>query len=275
VRERVGPKGNILIPLDEESVRRVVKELCEVQRVAAISVCYLFSFLNPQHECRTKEIIQELYPQVGVSLSSTIDPTFREYERTLVTTFDAYLRPKVSTYIAALERQLDHAGVPAKLEIMQWRGGIATAASTVERPVSLVRSGPAAGVIAARHIGELCGEPNVISNDIGGTTADIGIIVGGKPLTSTEGKLLRYLIRIPMIDVSSIGAGGGSIAWIDEANSLHVGPQSAGAVPGPVAYGTGGTEPTVTDASGTWLYKPGLFRWRRLEARRGRCTSRA
>jgi N-methylhydantoinase A len=249
VPERVTADGSILLQLDEDAVREVARLLCETHRVEAISVCYLFSFLEPSHERRTREIIKETYPEVEVSLSSDIDPTFREYERTLVTTFDAYLRPKVSRYIAALARELDDAGVSAELEIMQSRGGIATAATTVERPVSLLRSGPAAGVIAAQLIGEICGEPNVISNDIGGTTADIGVIAGGKALTSTEGKVLKYPIRIPMIDVSSIGAGGGSIAWLDDAASLHVGPQSAGAAPGPVCYGQGGTQPTLTDAS--------------------------
>lgn len=249
IPERTAADGSVLKAMDEEAVRAAVRELVETEKVEAISVAYLFSFLNPAHEKRTREIIAELYPDLPVSLSSAIDPTFREYERTLVTTFDAYVRPKVSRYIDALETRLTDNGVPARLEIMQSRGGIATAASAAQKPVTLLRSGPAAGVVAAQMIGELCGEKNLISNDIGGTTADLGLVVNGKPLTSTEGKVLKYPIRIPMIDVISIGAGGGSIAWVDEAGSLHVGPQSAGSVPGPVAYGRGGTEPTVTDAS--------------------------
>jgi N-methylhydantoinase A/oxoprolinase/acetone carboxylase beta subunit len=230
-------------------VRDAVRDLVEVHGVEVISVCYLFSFFHPAHEIRTRDIIREIYPGLPVSISSRIDPTFREYERTLVTTFDAYLRPKVSSYIAAIEDKLGKVGVPARLEIMQSRGGIATAGSAVDKPVSLLRSGPAAGVVAAQMVGALCGERNLISNDIGGTTADIGLVVEGKPLTSVEGKVLKYPIRIPMLDVVSIGAGGGSIAWLDEAGSLHVGPQSAGSVPGPVCYGIGGVEPTVTDAS--------------------------
>lgn len=249
IAERTAADGSVLVPLDEEAVRAAVRDLVETHKVEAISISYLFSFLNPAHEERTREIVAELYPDLPVSLSSAIDPTFREYERTLVTTFDAYVRPKVSRYIDALETRLSDNGVPARLEIMQSRGGIATAASAAEKPVTLLRSGPAAGVVAAQMIGELCGEKNLISNDIGGTTADLGLVVDGKPLTSTEGKVLKYPIRIPMLDVISIGAGGGSIAWLDEAGSLHVGPQSAGSVPGPVAYGRGGTEPTVTDAS--------------------------
>ncbi len=249
VRERIAADGSVLIPLDEQSVRKAVRELKEIHKVEVISVCYLFSFLDPRHETRTRDIIKEMYPELAVSISSSIDPTFREYERTLVTTFDAYLRPKVSNYISALEGKLTQNGVSARLEIMQSRGGIATAGAAVEKPVSLLRSGPAAGVVAAQMIGEICGEKNLISNDIGGTTADIGLVVDGKPLTSVEGKVLKYPIRIPMLDVVSIGAGGGSIAWLDAANSLHVGPQSAGAVPGPACYGTGGTEPTLTDAS--------------------------
>ena len=249
VPERVDSRGRVLVPLDEAAVRAAARALHDVHHVGAIAVCFLFSFLNPAHERRTLEIIEEELPGVAVSISSAIDPTFREYERTLVTTFDAYLRPKVSSYIRSLENELEREGVPAKLEVMQSRGGIASAASARERPVSLLRSGPAAGVIAAQLVGEMCGEKNLISNDIGGTTADIGVIVGGKPLTSTEGRVMKYPIRIPMIEVSSIGAGGGSIAWLDGTSSLHVGPQSAGAVPGPVCYGAGGTEPTVTDAS--------------------------
>jgi N-methylhydantoinase A len=249
IRERVAADGSVLIPLDEGGVRAAVRDLVENEKIEVISVCFLFSFLRPEHELRTKEIIHEIYPDLPVSLSSAIDPTFREYERTLVTTFDAYVRPKVANYIDALEEKLEETGVPARLEIMQSRGGIAGASSAVERPVSLLRSGPAAGVVAAQMVGELCGEKNLISNDIGGTTADIGLVVDGKPLTSAEGKVLKYPLRIPMLDVVSIGAGGGSIAWLDEAASLHVGPQSAGSVPGPVCYGQGGTEPTVTDAS--------------------------
>jgi N-methylhydantoinase A len=249
VRERIAADGSVLTPLDEQSVRDAVRELKETHKVEVISVCYLFSFLDPRHETRTRDIIKEMYPNLAVSISSSIDPTFREYERTLVTTFDAYLRPKVSNYISALEDKLMQNGVSARLEIMQSRGGIATAGAAVQKPVSLLRSGPAAGVVAAQMIGEICGEKNLISNDIGGTTADIGLVVDGKPLTSVEGKVLKYPIRIPMLDVVSIGAGGGSIAWLDGANSLHVGPQSAGAVPGPACYGTGGTEPTLTDAS--------------------------
>ncbi|MBS7701294.1 hydantoinase/oxoprolinase family protein [Chelatococcus sp. YT9] len=249
IRERIAADGSILKPLDEDGVRAAVRELVESQGAEVISVCYLFSFLHPAHELRTKAIINEMYPHLPVSLSSAIDPTFREYERTLVTTFDAYVRPKVANYIDALEGKLTETGVPARLEIMQSRGGIAAARTAVERPVSLLRSGPAAGVVAAQMVGELCGEKNLISNDIGGTTADIGLVVDGKPLTSAEGKVLKYPLRIPMLDVVSIGAGGGSIAWLDEASSLHVGPQSAGSVPGPACYGQGGTEPTVTDAS--------------------------
>lgn len=249
IKERISAEGTILTPLDEDSVRSAVRELRDVHKAQSISVCYLFSFLDDSHEKRTAEIIAEEAPDIKVSLSSLIDPTFREYERTLVTTVDAFLRPKVASYIGALEGQLDTLKVPAKLEIMQSRGGIVAAHSAMSRPVSLLRSGPAAGVVAAQLIGDICGEKNLISNDIGGTTADIGVIVDGKPLTSTEGKVLKYPVRIPMIDVVSIGAGGGSIAWIDEANSLHVGPHSAGSDPGPVCYGVGGTEPAVTDAS--------------------------
>lgn len=249
VRERVVADGSVLVPLDVDDVRRAVCALKETHKVEVIAVCYLFSFLHPDHELRTRDIIAEMYPGLPVSLSCEIDPTFREYERTLVTTFDAYLRPKVSSYIAALENKLEQNGVAARLEIMQSRGGIATAGAAVRKPVTMLRSGPAAGVVAAQMIGEICGERNLISNDIGGTTADIGLVADGKPLTSTEGKVMKYPIRIPMLDVVSIGAGGGSIAWLDEADSLHVGPQSAGSVPGPVCYGTGGTEPTLTDAS--------------------------
>jgi N-methylhydantoinase A len=249
ISERVAADGTIITALDEDAVKTAAIDLVEKHGVEAISICYLFSFLRPEHEIRSGEIISSLYPDLPISLSCNIDPTFREYERTLVTTFDAYVRPKVSRYIQSLEEKLEQNSISARLEIMQSRGGIATSATAVKKPVTLLRSGPAAGVVAAQMIGEQCGEKNLISNDIGGTTADIGIVVDGMPLTSIEGKVLKYPIRIPMIDVVSIGAGGGSIAWRDEAGSLHVGPQSAGADPGPVCYGKGGTEPTVTDAS--------------------------
>ena len=160
VRERVVADGSVLVPLDVDDVRRAVCALKETHKVEVIAVCYLFSFLHPDHELRTRDIIAEMYPGLPVSLSCEIDPTFREYERTLVTTFDAYLRPKVSSYIAALENKLEQNGVAARLEIMQSRGGIATAGAAVRKPVTMLRSGPAAGVVAAQMIGDICGERN-------------------------------------------------------------------------------------------------------------------
>lgn len=249
VRERVGSRGEVLVPLDEDHVREVARELVEGQGVEAIAVCCLFSFLNPAHERRIREIVLEAYPHVAISISSDVDPVFREYERVCVTGLDAYLKPVMRRHIEQLSAGLKAAGLTAELEVMQSRGGISSAGRILEAPCRTLVSGPAGGVRGAHYVAEAVGFKNIISLDVGGTSADIAVVRHGSILTTTDGRIVNYPIRLPMIDCTAIGAGGGSIAWLDSAGGLHVGPQSAGAQPGPAAYLRGGTEATVTDAS--------------------------
>lgn len=248
IPERVDRDGNVLEPLDEKAVLKAVAELV-AEGTEGIAVVYLFSFLHPEHERRTAELIRAHWPDLAISLSSEVDPAFREYERTVVTAFDAYIKPVIDRYLRNLEAGLASQGVAAPLHIMQSRGGIAAAELARQRPVRLFLSGPAGGVIGAHAVGERAGAPDIISVDIGGTSSDIALIRAGKPLIRPEGRVGDFDIRVPMVDVNAIGAGGGSLAWIDDSGGLRVGPHSAGSEPGPVAYGRGGTQPTVTDAS--------------------------
>jgi N-methylhydantoinase A len=249
IRERVDSQGVIVEPLDELGLREAVLRLIHDHRVQAIGVCYLFSFRNAAHERRTREIIAELAPSVKVSLSSDIDPVFREYERTCVTAMDAYLRPVMETYIQDLVQMLQKKGISAKLEVMQSRGALTAPELAIHKPVSLLLSGPAAGVAGARFAALKAGFNDLITIDIGGTSSDVSLLSRGQIMLTTEGTIDRYPIRVPMVDVNTIGAGGGSIAWLDAAGGLRVGPHSAGADPGPACYPTGGSDATVTDAS--------------------------
>jgi len=248
VRERLDAKGRVLVPLHEDDVRESVLAL-RAHGVSAVAVCYLFSFVNPVHEQRTREIVASLAPEISVSLSSEVDPTFREYERLCVTAFDAYLGPVVKRYLAGLADTLRGLGVGAPPLIMRSRGGIVSAALAARQPVTLFLSGPAGGVIGARFAAERSGVRDFVSLDMGGTSNEVGVVRDGAPLLVGEGAIGPYPVRTPMVDVNTIGAGGGSIAWIDAAGGLRVGPRSAGAEPGPACYGRGGDEATVTDAS--------------------------
>ena len=248
IGERLDARGQILVPLDEDAVRAAVRAL-RAQAVQAIAVCYLFSFVNPAHERRTRELVAELAPEISVSLSSEVDPTFREYERLCVTAFDAYLGPVVKRYLAGLADTLRALGIPGVPLIMRSRGGIVSAALAAQQPVTLFLSGPAGGVIGAGFAAERSGVRDFVSLDMGGTSNDVAVVRDGTPLLASEGAIGPYPVRTPMVDVNTIGAGGGSIAWIDAAGGLRVGPRSAGADPGPACYGRGGDEATVTDAS--------------------------
>ena len=248
IRERLDARGAVVTPLDEAQVRAAVAAL-RGQGVQAIAVCYLFSFVNPAHERRTRELCREIASEISVSLSSDVDPTFREYERLCVTAFDAYLRPVVERYLAGLADTLRTLGVRAVPLIMRSRGGIVSAALAAQEPVTLFLSGPAGGVIGAKFAAAQSGVRDFVSLDMGGTSNDVAVVRGGEPLIASEGAIGPYPVRTPMVDVSTIGAGGGSIAWIDKAGGLRVGPQSAGAEPGPACYGRGGDQATVTDAS--------------------------
>ena len=249
IRERLDAHGNVLIPLDEAQLLAAVDSLRRRHGIQSLAVCYLFSFLNPAHEQRTRHLIREHFPDVAVSLSSEVNPIFREYERATLTAFDAYVRPRVADYMARLAEALGTMGIAAHLQVMQSRGGLTSVESAVERPVTMLLSGPAAGVVGGRFAGELSGERNLITIDIGGTSCDVALVKEGKPLISRESRFRRFPLRVPMVDVSTIGAGGGSLAWLDPGGGLRVGPESAGADPGPACYGRGGTTPTVTDAS--------------------------
>jgi len=248
IRERLDARGAVLTPLDEAQVRAAVTSLRR-DGVQAIAVCYLFSFVNPAHERRTREICQAIAPEISVSLSSEVDPTFREYERLCVTAFDAYLGPVVKRYLAGLTETLRGLGIGSVPLVMRSRGGIVSAGLASEQPVTLFLSGPAGGVIGAKFAAERSGIRDFVSLDMGGTSNDVALVRGGQPLIASEGLIGTYPVRTPMVDVNTIGAGGGSIAWIDGAGGLRVGPVSAGADPGPACYGRGGEQATVTDAN--------------------------
>ncbi len=248
VQERIDAKGQVLVPLDEASLQAAITKL-KAEGVEAVAVALLFSFLNPDHERRVRAAIEAAMPGVPVSISSDVDPVFREYERTVVTAFDAYVKPVVARYLANLDRDLGNVGVPVPLQIMQSRGGLAGGEVARERPVRLFLSGPAAGAIGGQAAGREAGLDNLITVDVGGTSSDIALIDRGRVLVKGEAEIAGYQVRVPMLDVTTLGAGGGSIAWIDTGGGLRVGPQSAGADPGPACYGRGGTDATVTDAS--------------------------
>ena len=248
VVERVSAQGEVITPLDMASLTSSIAALLE-QRVDAIAVAFLFSYVNPMHEREAARVIAQMAPDLMVSLSCDIDPAFREYERTSITAFDAYVKPVLDRYLAAMESDLLDWGVNAPLQVMQSRGGLSASAVARRRPVRLFLSGPAAGVIGGQAAGRAVGRDDLITCDIGGTSCDIALIRRGVPILRPEGVIDGYPVRVPMVDVNAIGAGGGSIAWIDGAGGLRVGPQSAGSDPGPACYARGGQEATVTDAS--------------------------
>ncbi|HTW88583.1 MAG TPA: hydantoinase/oxoprolinase family protein [Candidatus Binataceae bacterium] len=248
VAERINYLGEVVIALDEAEVREAVRKLKGL-KVESIAVCLLFSFKNAAHELRIREIIAEEYPEAVISLSCEVLPQVRELERFSTTMINAYVSPKVRGYLRTLEQRLHDGGFRGQLFIMLSNGGMMDVEFCSERGVELIQSGPSGGVVAAIHIGELSGYKNVIAVDMGGTSYDVCLIREGRPEIGVDSWVSRYRVAIPMIDIHSIGAGGGSIAWIDEGGALRVGPRSAGANPGPACYGRGGVEPTVTDAN--------------------------
>ncbi len=250
VSERItGPDGVVLTPLDEPAVREAAARLRDAG-VDAIAVCCLMSFLNPAHEARIREIVEQEAPGLYVSTSHAVTPLYREYERFSTTALNAYVGPKTARYLDRFAVALSEMGVPSDLNMMTSAGGLVPSAEARERPVSLLLSGPVGALIAGIGVGRQTGHPSVITLDVGGTSADIGVAPEGalrmKHLLDT--RVGDYDAMMPMVDIDTIGAGGGSIAWLDEGGMFRVGPRSAGAVPGPACYGRGGTEPTVTDA---------------------------
>ena len=250
VAERLTPpRGEVETALDEDAVREAARQLRNA-KVDAIAVCFLFSYLNPAHEDRARAIIEDEYPGCFVTTSSSVSPQFREFERFTTAAINAFIGPKVRTYVRDLEQAINDTGFGAELHVMGSNGGVASAAMVAERPVLTLLSGPAAGVLGGSTSGELSGRSNLITFDVGGTSADIGLIRDGEfsEATSRDTWIGGYPVMAPMIDIHTIGAGGGSIAYIDAGGAFRVGPQSAGAKPGPAAYGGGGDQPTVTDA---------------------------
>jgi N-methylhydantoinase A/oxoprolinase/acetone carboxylase beta subunit/N-methylhydantoinase B/oxoprolinase/acetone carboxylase alpha subunit len=261
LNERITASGDVLRPLDDEEVRAAAERLRRLS-VESVAVCFLHAHRYPEHERRAGEILRNELPGVNVTLSSEVIREQQEYERTAAAAVNAYVRPLMGAYVEDLSRGLDAVGLGARVSIMQSSGGVMTAADAAARPVYALESGPAAGVIASLALAQRLGVSNAIAFDMGGTTAKASLIEDGRVSRSREyevgaalsagSRLLRgsgELIRIPTIDIAEVGAGGGSLAWLDPANALHVGPHSAGAAPGPACYGRGGVEPTVTDAN--------------------------
>src|SRR5438876_3818966 len=250
VHERVTvPDGEVLVPLDEDEVRERVRELRNAG-VEAVSVCLLHSYLNSEHERRIKEIVLEEFPDAYLSVSHEVLPLYREFDRFSTVCLNAYVGPKVSRYVARFDEALRNAGFRREVQLMQSAGGMATVESATQRPVTVLMSGPVAGLIGGIWAGRMAGFDNVVTLDMGGTSADIGVAAGGQLrmrhlLDTTVGD---YQAMVPMVDIDTIGAGGGSIAFLDAGGVFRVGPQSAGADPGPACYGRGGSEPTSTDA---------------------------
>jgi N-methylhydantoinase A len=261
VPERLDARGGVLVPFDEDAMRRVAESLRR-EEVEAVAVCFLHSYVNPAHETLAGNILRELLPNVVISLSTEVAREFREYFRASTTVINAAISPVVSRYLQNIEQKLRAAGLNGELLIMQSNGGVYTSSAAQTNPVFMVESGPAAGVIAATHLGTALGYPNILSFDMGGTTAKTCLVQEGTPHVTKDyevgvkaapgaggGRGSGYPVRTPVIDLVEIGAGGGSIAWVDAGGILRVGPQSAGADPGPACYGRGGIDPTVTDAN--------------------------
>ena len=261
VDERVDARGEIVTPLSEDDVAKALDRI-EQDGAEAVAVCFLHSYRNAEHERRAGEAIRDRLPGVYVSLSVDVLPEIREYERTSTTVVNSYLGPIVKKYLDSLERRLGDAEVSAPVHIMQSNGGIMSARQAAETPVKIVESGPAAGVVGGDEIGRRVGLPNLITFDMGGTTAKASLIEDGQRSWTTEheigagislsSRLVKgggHAIKVPVMDLAEVGAGGGSIVWIDRGGALRVGPRSAGAMPGPACYDTGGADPTVTDAN--------------------------
>ena len=247
VPERLNHQGSIVIPLDEKATRKVVERL-KAREVDGIAVCFLHAYANPSHERRVREIIHEVYPEAQVSISSDITGEFREFERTSTVVLNTYVMPRMRAYVSDLEARLTDSGFRGALNMIRSTGGMVSYREAQEMPIRTLESGPAGGVIGALALGSQIGQPNLIASDVGGTSFDVALIQDGRPFEKSETYVNKRPVLQPTIDIVSIGAGGGSIAWLDEAGGFRVGPRSAEADPGPACFGKGGTEPTVTDA---------------------------
>lgn len=248
VPERILYTGEIVKPLEEDVVRFIARQLLR-WGIKVVCVCFLHSYANPAHELRAREILLEEVPDLKVSLSSEVLPEFKEYERMSTTVINAYVMPIVERYLHQLKSGMSRLEIRSDLHIMQSNGGVMTSETASKKSVHTVLSGPAAGVLGGLTLAKMVGEENVITIDMGGTSFDVSLAYQGNPTFTLESEINGQVIKIPMIDIKTLGAGGGSIAWVDQGGALQVGPKSAGADPGPACYGKGGEEPTVTDAN--------------------------
>ena len=250
VDERVASDGRILTPLDDAAVRALAGRIAAAGRIEAVAVNFLFSYLEPAHERRVRELLGDLLGDVPVSISSEVLPKWKEYERASTVLADAYIKPVVHRYLHDMQGRFRAAGIASAPVVMKSNGGEMTLAGAAAQPVHLTLSGPTGGTVAARHVAAQLGHDHVVTFDMGGTSTDCSTIVGGELSFTTSFELeFGVPIQVPMIDIRTIGAGGGSMAWIDRGGMLRVGPMSAGARPGPACYGFGGEAPTVTDAN--------------------------
>jgi N-methylhydantoinase A len=249
IPERIDFRGNAIKPIEVEASLQAVRNL-KKKGVQSVAVCFLFSFLNPQHELKIKEIFATEFPEASLSLSCEVLPQIREFYRMSTTVINAYIAPVMANYLSRLENRLKEMGVMTpKLYIMQSNGGVSTFAGSAKKPVATVLSGPAGGVIASMGTCEPVGIKNIITFDMGGTSCDVALIHQGNPIITTQGRINQRPISLPMLDIHTVSAGGGTIARIDAVGGLQVGPDSAGADPGPVCYDRGGQELTITDAN--------------------------
>ncbi len=248
VAERILADGTVETPLDVEDIRRRLVPALKAGAYEAVAICLLNAFVNPSHETALRELLGEALPDLHVTISSDITREFREYERASTTTLSAYVQPVIDRYIARFRQRLDAAGFRGRFSVMQSNGGRLPAEAMRANAINALLSGPAAGVVGAVRQAGRSGYGNLVTLDIGGTSTDVSVVTGGVPQLTQEFQLDGLPIRIPLLDINTIGAGGGSIVWVDEGGMLRVGPRSAGADPGPACYGRGGTEPTLTDA---------------------------
>ncbi|HEX8917102.1 MAG TPA: hydantoinase/oxoprolinase family protein, partial [Chloroflexota bacterium] len=251
VTERLNFRGEVLREFDDAEARQVARWFRD-RNFISVAVCFIHAYANGAHERRMREILAEEYPEASVSISSDVLPEYREYERTVTTVVDAFVKPSVRAYVERAEEQvssLDGHGSRLPFLIMQSNGGVLSAHEVAHQPITTLLSGPAAGALGASWLAGLAGFPNVLTVDAGGTSTDICVVEGGVPHITTEGRVGRFPVKVPMIDIITIGTGGGSIAWVDPSGGVRVGPRSAGADPGPMCYGYGGDAPTLTDAN--------------------------
>ncbi len=249
IDERVDVDGDVVVSLDEQQVIERVGRLIEEEGIEALAVCYLWSFLNPVHETRTREIVSEAFPDLFLSVSSELYPVIREYERMVTTCLNAFVSEAVTSYVEELDSRLTDAGFEGRVYLGQSLGGSLEPEEAKRRPLHLFNSGPVGGVIGARRLADAMGLTDIITADMGGTSFDVALVREGQPDVSHRTVMERFETGLSKVDITVVGAGGGSICWLDERGAPRVGPHSAGAVPGPACYGRGGTEPTVTDVA--------------------------